>query len=193
MKEIWKDIEGYEGLYQVSNFGNVKSLNRTLKDKNGRLKRYKGKKITGHANSNGYLRVPLSGKNYFIHRLVAKAFIENPDNLDVVNHKDFNPKNNLVDNLEWCTFDYNMKYSYANGRFDHLKEIRSANGKKVISIAVNSRKKKIEMYDLNGNYIKTFNSITIASKETNTDLTCIVRCCRGENHTAGGYKWRYKK
>lgn len=100
MKEIWKDIKGYEGLYQVSNLGNVKSL--------------KTNKNLYYSNSNnGYLRVGLfknKRKMFSIHRLVAENFIPNPNEYLVVNHKDFNQKNNKVDNLEWCTSKENNNY-----------------------------------------------------------------------------------
>ena len=105
-KQIWKDIEGYEGLYQVSNTGKVRSLN------------YKGtgkKKIWKYAITiNTYKQIALykNGeiKYYYIHRLVALAFIPNPNNYPVINHKDENPDNNAVWNLEWCTQEYNINY-----------------------------------------------------------------------------------
>lgn len=102
--EIWKDIEGYEGLYQVSNYGRVKSLNKR-----------KGRILKPAKDKGGYLRVALhkqgTQKHYKIHRLVAQAFIPNPQNLPQVNHKDENPTNNTVQNLEWCDCQYNIDYS----------------------------------------------------------------------------------
>ena len=109
MQEIWKDINDYEGLYQVSNLGRVKSLSR----------KYKKRVIQEHIVQpsiahNGYLRVGLSKngirKYDSIHRLVAKAFIPNPNNYNIVNHKDCNRQNNCVDNLEWCNEKYNINY-----------------------------------------------------------------------------------
>ena len=112
MKEIWKDIKGYEGLYQVSNLGNVRSMDRITRD--GR--KIKGKNIKPHTNGNSrYLRVALcnNGKIKYenIHRLVAKAFIPNPENKPEVNHKDENPSNNFIDNLEWMTSKENSNVS----------------------------------------------------------------------------------
>ena len=105
-KEIWKDVPGYEGLYQVSNLGNVRSLNYRGRGKTRILSPGKDKK--------GYLHVSLfKDKNRTIvqiHRIVAITFIPNPNNLPVVNHKDWNLGNNCVDNLEWCTFVYNSQY-----------------------------------------------------------------------------------
>ena len=101
MEEIWKDIVGYEGLYQVSNFGRVKNVNKNIIKKPTEL-------------SKGYLRIGLNkhgkAKKIYSHRLVAQAFIPNPNNLPCVNHKDCNPKNNCVDNLEWCTHKENNSY-----------------------------------------------------------------------------------
>lgn len=100
MKEIWKNIKDYEGLYQVSNLGNVKSL--------------KTNKCLYYSKSKNYLRVGLNKngirRGYSIHRLVAQTFIPNPDNLPCINHKDCNGHNNKVDNLEWCTYKYNNSY-----------------------------------------------------------------------------------
>lgn len=108
MVEIWKDIKGYEGLYQVSNLGRIKSL--------GNLQNRKEKLLKVNIY-NGYCIVYLyknnKKKSYLCHRLVAEAFIPNPDNLPQVNHKDENKLNNRVDNLEWCTSKYNVNYSSA--------------------------------------------------------------------------------
>lgn len=112
MEEIWKDIEGYVGKYQVSNYGRVISL----KDRwgNYRRKELKPIKIGG---KNNYLQVNLCKdgllKKILIHRLVAEAFIPNPDNLPIINHKDENPQNNRYDNLEWCDKRYNILYGSA--------------------------------------------------------------------------------
>ena len=107
--EVWKDIAGYEGHYQISNYGRVKS--------------FKGRKpriLSTCNDSKGYPKVTFTEngkmKNYLIHILVAKAFIPNPNNLPVVHHRDSNPRNNHVDNLEWVTYKQNLIYSYMAGR-----------------------------------------------------------------------------
>ena len=109
--EEWKDIKGYEGIYQISNKGRVKTLGNN---------RRKEKIREGIADNTGYKRISLckngKEKKYSIHRLVAQAFLPNPDNLPVVNHKDENKLNNNVENLEWCTQKYNVNYSSSNGR-----------------------------------------------------------------------------
>ncbi|BBD20125.1 HNH endonuclease [Lactobacillus phage T25] len=114
--EIWKDIEGYEGLYQISNMGRVRSLDR----KDAREHRIKGKILAITSATNGYRKIGLMKdgniKNHSVHRLVAKAFLDNPSNLPQVNHKDEDKTNNVVSNLEWCTQSYNNGYGTRNGR-----------------------------------------------------------------------------
>ena len=118
MGEEWKDIKGYEGQYQVSNFGNVRSLDRYVihmgnkmfcKGKNIKLTKSNGGYMVFHFSINGKM------KALNVHRLVAEAFIDNPDNKPCVNHLDCNRTNNRIDNLEWCTHSENIKYSFKYG------------------------------------------------------------------------------
>ena len=125
MQELWKDIIGYEGLYQVSNLGRVKSLERVTISKNG--KRYTCQELClRFGNIKGYkfvvLRKNCKSRQVLVHRLVAQAFIPNLDNLPEVNHKDENPANNCVDNLEWCTHKYNSNYGTAKIRMIESKK-----------------------------------------------------------------------
>ena len=132
MTEIWKNIEGYEGKYQVSNLGRVKSII-------GQEKVLHPKK-----HRNGHLQIGLhkdkKRKTMYIHRLVAQAFIPNPDNLPCVNHKDENPNNNNVDNLEWCTQKYNCNYCT---RVDRIMETKKQQYKKIYKYSFNEYSIKI--------------------------------------------------
>lgn len=169
--EIWKDIKGYEKLYQISNKGRIKSLERkTFKaDKYGQsLLLHKEKILTNNIMKSGYSMITLykSGKpkSYFIHRLVAQAFIPNPNNYKEINHIDKDRKNNNVNNLEWCTRAYNNAYSKA---------------------------KAVNQYNLQGKFIKTWESAKQAAEENNIYRSNITSCCKGKAKTTGGFMWKY--
>lgn len=119
MEEIYKDIKGYEGLYQVSNYGRVKSLNYRRTGKERLLKQIL------HTNGYFYVRLYKSNKWFSIHRLVAETFIPNPENLPCVNHKDEVKTNNHVDNLEWCTNEYNLNFGSRNERISETLSKKS--------------------------------------------------------------------
>lgn len=114
MSEIWKPIKDFEGLYEVSSTGKVRGVDRILHYRDNRTKLWKGKELAHSIKNDGYHKVTLmkDGKAYYfmVHRLVAQTFIPNPNNLPQVNHKDENPANNNVNNLEWCDNDYNQSY-----------------------------------------------------------------------------------
>lgn len=130
--EIWKDIPGYVGLYQVSNLGRVKSLDRfTIRVSDNAKVFYKGTDLKFRLDRRGYLNVQLSKngivKKYRIHRLVALSFIQNPDNLPCVNHKDECKTNNIVSNLEWCSIEFNLNYGTRNKRISKTKQLKRKN------------------------------------------------------------------
>lgn len=176
-KEFWKDIKGYEGLYQVSSLGRVRSLDRELYQQ-GRVQRYKGALISPYKINSGYLSVRLSKNNkkkgHTVHRLVAEAFLPNPSAHPCINHKDENKQNNIVSNLEWCSYSYNNKASSANA----MKPEKYGH--------------KISMYNKRGKFLKTFPSSHRASDEMGIARSSIVDCCKKRCHSAGGYIWRYK-
>lgn len=123
MKEIWKSIKGFEGLYEISNIGNVRSVDRLVNNKSGKSLK-KGRQLKPHI-SNGYYGVILSKDNKTvkknIHRLVAEAFIPNPNNLPQINHKDEDKLNNIYTNLEWCDCKYNINYGSSLDRMVQTK------------------------------------------------------------------------
>lgn len=167
MKEIWQDIENYEGLYQVSNKRRVKSL--------GNNKKRVEKILKPRINNKGYYSVVLykSGNKhiYLIHRLVAQAFIENPENYLIVNHKDENPINNCVENLEWCTQKHNCNYGTRN------EKISLSNSKPVKCLETGT----------------VYNSTIEAGRQTKINIGDIGACARHEKHhnTARGFHWEY--
>lgn len=168
-KEIWKDILGYEGLYQVSNFGRVKSLKfgkerilKLTKDKDGYLivNLYKAGRI----------------KTVKVHRLVAEAFLPNPDNLPLINHKDEDKSNNIVSNLEWYDVKYNTNYGTRNKRIGKS----NTNGK---------RSKPVLQYTLDGKFVREWESYRECKRN---GFNHVSECCRGKLKSCGGFIWRYK-
>lgn len=137
MQEIFKDIKGYEGLYQVSNLGRVRSLDKVerLKCRWGfeTTRPKKGRILTPRKHTNGYLRVGLKEKDFFIHRLVAEAFIHKLKDKPEVNHIDGNKQNNRVDNLEWCNRQENNKHAFRIGLRTRDAMVKMANSEKRIA------------------------------------------------------------
>lgn len=187
MKEIWKDIENYEGIYQVSNLGRVRSLTRKVICKGGQ-RTTKGKILKPTVSRNLYLTVDLrqhqKHKTQLVHRLVAQAFIPNPKKYSIINHRDNNPQNNIVTNLEWCTQSYNVKYGYSNG---NAKPTSGCFKKGNIP----HNRRRINQYSKSGEYLNTFNSVKEAGLYVNTVPSNINNCLSGNTKTAKGYIWRY--
>lgn len=157
------------GLYQVSNFGNVKSY---VIDSNGKI-------LKLQIDKDGYSVVHLyknkKMKRCKVHRLVAQAFLKNPNNYEVVNHKDENKRNNFINNLEWCSIAYNNNY---NNR--QLKIAKK-------------REKKVLQINTNYKVVNIFNSIRQAETLTGVKNQSISKVCKGKRKTAGGYIWKYKE
>ena len=190
-KEIWKDIKDYEGLYQVSNLGRVKRLE-WKRFSLGKWQTMKEKILKQTISTTGYWHISLnkngSHNTYKVHRLVARAFIPNPDDLPCINHKDNNPLNNKVENLEWCTYKYNNNYK------DHNKKLsQSRLGKKA------SDETRQKLRDSNPKMVSVqcieteiiYKSINEASRKTGVDASAIGKVCKGKYKTAGGFHWKY--
>ena len=200
MNEIWKDILGYEGLYQISNLGDVRSLNY---NHTGEIKLLKQS-----TDKYGYKRVGLfkngKEKKYLIHRLVAMTFIPNPDNLPIINHKDEDKTNNNVNNLEWCTYEYNNNYGTRNERVSESmrgennplygKCHREETKKKMSEKMKGKNLKPILMYDKEGNFIRRFNSIGEANEYFGKNRNCssISNCLNGRKKTTYNYIFKYE-
>lgn len=179
--EEWRDVIGYEGLYQVSSFGRVKSFCRG-----------KDKILKHDKNCFGYLNVKLykcgiKRKHFRVNRLVAQAFIPNPDNLPCINHRNECRTDNSVWNLEWCTHKYNNNYG------NHKRKLSKPCGeetKRKLSI-INSI--PIVQLDMEGNVIREWQSAIEAERQLNISHGNINRCCKRKQKTAKGYRWKYKE
>ena len=167
--EIWKDVVGFERAYQVSNLGRVKSKIRKGVIEEKLLKPYK--------NNMGYECVDLWVNNHkkkLVHRLVAEAFIDNPDHKKVVNHKDGNPLNNTVDNLEWCTHSENMLHSF-----------RVLGQRTVKGMVINN--KPVKCLDTG----EVFASASEAARQKGCSQSNITSVVLGKRSKAGGLRWAY--
>lgn len=166
MDEIWKDKKDYEGHYQVSNFGRVKSI-----------KFGKERILKLRTDKDGYFKVDLSKNNklktFTVHRLVAEAFLPNPHNYPCVNHKDECKTNNNVNNLEWCNSKYNINFGTRNEK------------------ASKKLSKPVLQYTLEGEFVKEWSS-TMECGINGYNQSNVAACCRGERKTHRGFIWRYK-
>ena len=181
-EEIWKDIPGYEGYYQVSNTGRVKSLPRTVITNNGFQRRCRGYVLAQSKTHKGYMLVALqrasTSTSISVHRLVAQSFIANPKNLPCVNHKDENKQNNIAENLEWCSYKYNSNYGTRTERY------------------IKNKSRKVVKMSIMGDEICIYDSAVCAAKSImNKNLRSqaghIRDVCNGIYETSGGYKWKY--
>ena len=175
IKEIWKPIEGYNGLYQVSNMGRVKSLERNVVKGKGGLYKIEEKILKSIKKRDGYFQINLSKdgkqKTHLVHRLVAQAFLPNPNNLVEINHINEDKTNNRTDNLEWCSREYNCNYGTRNERI----------------------RKPVLQFSKTDEFIKKWDSAREVERELNIAHNQITACCkkRKDYKTAGGYKWGY--
>jgi len=188
-KEIWKDVVGYEGIYQVSDIGNVRSLDRVLPhDRNGNKRFVNGKSINKYICSSGYYVVSMgNSKNHikrYCHKLVLEAFTPNPENKLQGNHIDGIKSNNKLSNLEWVTPKENIAHAFRiglarGGSFGKFGE-------------KHHRSKAILQFDKNNNYIAEFGSIREAARSNNLSDSNIVKALKGTFNYCGSFIWKYK-
>lgn len=187
--EIWKPVTNYENYYEVSNFGNVKSVNRHVKCKGNSLLFLQGKLMNYVISNTGYKRVTLckehKGKQFFTHRLVALAFIDNIDLKPQVNHKDGDKLNNQVSNLEWCTQSENVIHAYKTGLTIPKGNRKGING------YLHPQSKVVLQIDLNGVIIDEYGSIGV-TKFAGFTPQHVHSCCIGKLKTHKKFKWQYK-
>ena len=182
--EEWRDIQGFKGLYQISNLGRVRSCDRYLKASYGSRQFKRGQIIKETMMHNGYLIVDLhrngSSVRRFVHRLVAEAFINNPKCLPEINHIDEDKTNNRADNLEWCTHLYNLNYGHVKDKISKAH------------IDGNYGSIPIVQLDKDGNIIAHFRNASDAEKVTGISASSIRKVClqRPRFKSAGGYIWR---
>ena len=189
LHEVWKPIKGYSN-YLISNLGRVKSKERYVNTVYGAKRKVKERIIKPVNDSRGYYVVSLyneSGKSKpkLIHRLVAEAFLDNPNNYPVINHINGDKKDNRAENLEWCTQSHNIKEAFRIG---------TANPTWFKKYGKNhNRAKKVNQYDLDGNFIRTWDCIKEASDKLNICSSGIVMCCKNNKkyNNAGGFIWKY--
>lgn len=182
MEEEWKPVPGYIGYYEVSNIGNVRSVDRLVTYSNGIKHVYKGRMLKQDVNYKGYHRVRLhkdgKSKAFSVHRLVALAFIPNQDNLPQVNHIDENKSNNCVLNLEWCTSRYNNNYG---NRINNSVNTYLNN---------NDLGRHVLRCDMNNNIIQEYRSTYEVEKLFGKNHSYIRKCCN-TNKVAYGYRWKW--
>lgn len=198
-QEIWKDVVGYEGKYQVSNYGRVKSLDRIIKYADGRKHIHKGKVLIPRLKSNGYTKVGLpNNPDVTIHQLVAKAFVPNPQCKPEIDHINGVRSDNRSCNLRWVTRSENLLNPICLRRMSdsmkgkkHSKEMNIAKSKRQFNKPRRTSRRVIKFTN-DGKYIETFDMIAQAARSVMKGDTHIRMCCNGFRKSAYGFKWKWE-
>ena len=191
-KEVWKDIVGYEGFYQISNIGRVRSLDRIIKYRDGRVNHTKGRIIKPFINTTGYKTVLLikerSKKHKLIHRLIAEMFIPNPYNKPCIDHINRVRTDNRIQNLRWVTHKENMNNELTKKHLRVAHRGRKATEETKMKLReINTRNKRVLCVETGIVYISTME----AGRQTQICPSSIVECCNGKRKSAGKFHWRY--
>lgn len=192
--EVWKPVNAFEGYYEVSSFGNVRSVSRTITHNDGVKRSFKQKRMTQKVNERGYLSVGLNKENvqftFMAHNLVAMAFIENPDSKPIVNHKDLNKNNNHKDNLEWVTHAENIQHAFDNGAVTiHRGEKNHMHGR---FNELNHYSKPVYQFSFETKtLIKSYPSAREAGRQLSANYKLISECCQGYRNTHKGFAWSF--
>lgn len=182
MKEVWRDIPGYEGFYKASSQGRIRSVNRVTS-----TKKCEGKILRQYDKGNGYYVISLckngNQKTNLVHRVIAQTFLENTKKLPQVNHKNGIKSDNRLINLEWCSRSENIQHAFKNGLIK--SPAKGLTGYK------SSKGKEIHQFDLDGNHLNTFGSARQAAISINASRSSITMCATGKIKTSAGYRWEY--
>lgn len=189
--EEWRDVVGYEGLYQVSNLGRVKSI--------GTINNYRRLKILRpQINGRKYLQVSLfdaqsKRKVKLVHQLVAQAFIDNPNGYKCIDHINNIKTDNRVENIRWCDYKMNMNNPITKNKVDKIRSSICRQDWYIDKQRYSqSHSKKVLQYNLNGEFIKEWRTISEAARAYNTSVQAISRCCNGIVRTSMNYIWEFK-
>lgn len=186
MEEIWKSVLDFECLYEVSNFGRVKGIDRIVVRSDGKKRHIKEHIMKQRVGKCGYYYVCLSknGKHYMkrVHKIIANAFMLNQDNSLIINHKDEDKLNNSIENLEWCTYSYNAKYGTAISRMlDSRKNNKCCNSEK-----------EVVQYTKDGVFVAEYRSVNEVEDKNGFKHSHISECCNGKLKQAYGFVWKFK-
>ena len=188
--EEWRDVPETDGVYQVSNLGRARTKDRLINAARGLKRMCRGKILKPYHLNSGYMQLNIQGKHRYVHRLVAEAFIDNPDGLPCVNHINGNKSDNRVENLEWCTQQQNIQHEINTGLFDPMKTLEKIwdgeAGERLAKITREARCKPVRRNDG-----VVYDSMIEAADDLGVHKSCISNVIRGKSKTCKGYTFEY--